>query len=351
MGAGSWDLVADCLKEVPFIVTFDIFPTELAEGFADIVLPDCCPLEHSTSVGESYSFFFNHPIASDDFSVHFRQQVVKPPYERRFAVDVLLEIADRLGTRDQFNEHINRRYDLDVEHKIKPNEKPTLEQIADRVFRYNHGEDHGIEWFKEHGFIRWKKKPEEAYWRWFVDVRVPIYLHDLALYGPKIKELAEGVGLHYDWEQYTGLVSWFPTPPQKAPSEYDLYCYSYRDTLHTGSGTQENPYLDEASGMNSFTYNIVINTETAKKKGLKDGDVIWIESDYGRKTKGPIKITEGVHPQCIGIAATAGHWVKGQPIAYNKGVSYNKILQLDLKHSDPVSMTIETATKVKIYKA
>ena len=265
-------------------------------------------------------------------------------------MDVLFELADRLGIRDKYNSNLNYRFNLDEEHKIKPGEKLNMEQIADRVYRCNHGEDHGVEWFKEHGFIRWKKKPEEAYWRWFLDARVPIYLHDLAYYGPKIKGLAEGAGVHAEWEQYTGLVSWFPTPPQKAPPEYDLYCYSYRDTLHTGGQTMENPWLDEASGMNPYTYNIVINTETARKKGLKDGDIIWIESNYGRKVKGPIKTTEGVHPQCIGIAATAGHWVKGQPIAYGKGVNFNVLMELDLEHSDPTSLNIETSAKVKIYK-
>jgi len=163
--------------------------------------------------------------------------------------------------------------------------------------------------------------------------------------------LAKEVGIHANWEQYTALVSWFPTPPQKAPSEYDMYCYSYRDTLHSGSQTMEIPWLDEASRMNPFTYNIVINTDTARENGLKDGDVIWIESNYGRKVRGPVKTTEGVHPQCLGIAATAGHWVKGQPIAYGKGINFNVLMELDMKHSDPTCLTIETSAKVKIYKA
>jgi len=113
----------------------------------------------------------------------------------------------------------------------------------------------------------------------------------------------------------------------------------------------ENPYLDEASQMNPQIYNIVINTDTAKKKGFKDGDIVTIESNYGRKTTGPLKLTECVHPQCIGIATTAGHWVKGQPIAYGKGVHFNVLMELDLEHSDPVCLSVETAAKVKVYKA
>jgi len=264
---------------------------------------------------------------------------------------VLFELADRLGIRDEYNANINFKFDLADDYAIKPGEKLNLEQISDRVFKYNHGDDHGIDWFKEHGFIRWKKTPREAYWRWDLDVRVPIYLHDLAVYGPKIQNLAESVGVSTEWEQYTPLVSWFPTPPNKVKGDYDMYCYSYRDTLHSGGQTMENPWLDEASRMNPYTYNIVINAETAEIKGLKEGDIIWVESNYGRRTKGPIKITEAVHPQCIGIAATAGHWVKGQTIAYGKGVYFNELMELDLEHCDPVSLSIETSAKVKIYKA
>jgi len=350
MGQGNPETHAEELMEIPFIICYELFPTELSEGFADIVLPGCSKLEHPTSCADAYDFFFNMPIAYEDLSIHITQPVIEPQYQRKFIIDFLFEIADRLDTRDAFNAQLNRRFGLDDKHKIKEGEKLNLEQISDRVFRNNHGEDHGIEWFKENGFRRWKKKPEEAYWRWFLDVRVPIYLHDLELHGPKIKELAEGAGVHAQWEQYTGLVSWFPPVTHKVSGEYDLYCYSYRDTLHSGGQTMENPWLDEASRMNPYTYNIVINSETAKEKGLKEGDIIWVESNYGRKTKGPIKTTECVHPQCIGIATTAGHWVKGQPIAYGKGVYFNELIELDLEHSDPVSLSIETSAKVKIYK-
>jgi molybdopterin-containing oxidoreductase family molybdopterin binding subunit len=243
---------------------------------------------------------------------------------------------------------MNRRYKLDEKHRINAGEKLTVEEMSDRVFRNNHGEDHGIDWFKEHGFLRWPKKPEEAYWRPFIDARVPIYIHELAYYGPKIKKLAEGAGVHANWEQYSGLVSWFPTPPHKATNQYDLYCLSYRDILHTGSGTMQLPLVDEASRMNPYTYNIVIHTDTAKQKGLADGDIIEIESDHGRIINGPIKISQGIHPDVIAIAATAGHWAKGQPIAYNKGVHFDKLIELDMEHVDPTNLNMETSVKVKI---
>ena len=103
--------------------------------------------------------------------------------------------------------------------------------------------------------------------------------------------------------------------------------------------------------MNPHIYNIVINRDTGTAKGLADGDIVTVESNYGRKTTGPIILSDCEHPKCIGIASTAGHWVKGQKIAYNQGVHFNVLMELDLEHTDPVCLSIETAAKVKVYKA
>ena len=96
---------------------------------------------------------------------------------------------------------------------------------------------------------------------------------------------------------------------------------------------------------------MTINTETAKKKGLKDGDLVWIENRYGVREKSVIKTMEGQHPKTIGIAGQGGLWAKGRPIAKGKGSNFCKLLPTYLKHYDPVTGNIETSVAVKIYKA
>jgi len=112
----------------------------------------------------------------------------------------------------------------------------------------------------------------------------------------------------------------------------------------------EQPWLDEASRMNPYTYNITMNTTTGKKKGLKEGDTIEVETYQGRKETGIVKLLEGQHPQTIGIAATAGHWAKGQPIAQGKGTNFDNLLPLDFEHTDPICGTIETSVRVAVRK-
>ena len=131
------------------------------------------------------------------------------------------------------------------------------------------GPEHNWEWFKKRGFISWPKKVEETYWKYFRDVRVPVY-----------------------WEWMIDLGE----DPQ-----YDLYCFCYCDPLHAGSVTMEQPWIDEASKMNPYTYNITMNDNMAKQKGLKDGYTIELESDRGTKVQGVLKLRKGQHPNMATI--------------------------------------------------
>jgi molybdopterin-containing oxidoreductase family molybdopterin binding subunit len=112
----------------------------------------------------------------------------------------------------------------------------------------------------------------------------------------------------------------------------------------------EQPWLDEASMMNPYTYNITMNIDTARAKGLKDEDIIELATPYGRKVKGTLRLMEGQHPQTVGIAACSGHWAKGQPIARGKGTNFDILLELDSKHVDPYSGNIETSVRVNVKK-
>ena len=343
-------VTAETVKKIPFVVVFELFNTELTEGFADIVLPDTCYLEES-SWAEGYAFNFNHAFGMDDWCFHVQQPVIEPQKERRTTIEVVREILDRVGGTPAVNAFYNYFCEFDEENRLKPDEIPSQEEMCDRALKYFFGKDHDWEYFKEHGFIRWPKKVEEAYWRYFIDARHPVYLEYLVEIGEKVKEITEEAGIDLDMDQYTPLISWFPCSiHQVEDPAFDLYCFSYRDIIHTGSHTMEQPWLDEASQMNPYTYNITINTRTARERGLKDGDVVELKSVSGGKIRGPLKLMEGQHPQTMGIASCSGHWARGMPIARGKGTNFDTLMANDLKHVDPISLNIETAARVKIRK-
>ncbi|MFC1953767.1 molybdopterin dinucleotide binding domain-containing protein, partial [Chloroflexota bacterium] len=357
LAVGNRDSMAHALDEIPYIVVIELFNNETTEAYADIVLPDTCFLEKdnwATGLAQN----FNHAWGMDDWCYHIGQKVVEPIAERRHSFDVGFEIMDRLGKeygKDYATEAFARFYKtipINDEYQPEPTERLSVAEIGDRVVKSMFGPEHDWDWFKEHGYIRWPKKVEEAYWMWFLDLRVPIYMEWLAHMKEAVEKIQDKTGVFMAPEQYTPLVSWFAcTIHELKDSTHDLYCYSYRDVLHSASGTMEQPWLDEASLMNPYTYNITMNATTGKNKGLKDGDSVEVESYQGRKVKGTIKLMEGHHPQTVGIAATAGHWAKGQPIARGKGTNFDNLLPMDWEHMDPVCGTIETAVRVNVKKA
>jgi len=350
LSTANHETTAEALKEMEYIVIYDIFNNELTEGFADIVLPAVCYLEDADGSGFAGQNF-NHAYGMDGWYCHVVQPVVDLKGERRRWQAILYELACRLGKKEEFFNLLNTTLDLDGNYAYKPADDFSGEDLVDRISRKLFGDEHGWEWFKENGFVHWPKKVEEAYWRHFIDARVPIYLEYLVEIGEKIKEINEETGLDFDLTQYTPLISWTPTTVHRVDDpQFDLYCFSYRDIIHTGSSTMEQPWIDEASRMNPYTYNITMNRETAEKKGLKEGDRIEVVTERGRKTMGRLKPMEGQHPQVVGIAANSGHWAKGQPIARGKGSNFDVLLELDQKHLDPICTTIETSVKVGVRK-
>ena len=93
-----------------------------------------------------------------------------------------------------------------------------------------------------------------------------------------------------------------------------------------------------------------MNPEQGRRKGIKDGDTVWLENRYGAKEKGQVKFMEGQHPKTLGIAGQGGLISKGRPIAKGKGSNFCKLLPNHLKHYDPVTGNIETSVAVKVYK-
>ncbi len=342
---------AEFFKKVPFIVDFDIFPTEFNEGFADIVLPDTCYLEYSDWAGIFAQFHSQPPVLEEPWCFHVTQKVVEPQYSRRHAPQVIIDLLDRMGLGAKVSEIYNTILGFDETLKFKPTEKIDWDELCDKVVRQHFGTEHNWEWFKRHGFISWTKKVEEAYWRYFKDIRVPIYWEFVIDLGEKAKKIAQELGIEVDWRQYTPLPEWFPIPPHLvADPQYDLYCFCYRDPLHVNSYTMEQPWLDEASKMSPYTYNITMSTDMAQQKGLKDGDTIEVESNRGNKVRGVLQLRKGQHPQTVAIMGTAGHWAAGQPIARGKGVNFNALMDFGLGDCDPLTFSLEPCVKVKVTK-
>ena len=347
---GNPQIIANFLKNIPFIVSFNLTLDETTD-FSDIVLPDACYLERLDTYPIN-NLIFNFPGGRGEWAWQIRQPVVEPPASIRSSNEVLLELAERIGFLEDFYAVINFAGGLTGPYMLEPNGKYSWEEVVDRWAKSYFGPGHGLEWFKEHGLIKWPKKVEEVYWRAFVDVRIPIYFEYFLRVGEDIKKITSELGINWDISDYQPLPDWKPCPSHLVEQAgYDFYAFYYRVAWHTFSWTMENPWLNELSELDPWTYYVVINAGEGKRRSIRDGDLIWIESIDGYKIKGRVRLTEGIHPEALGIANNCGHWAEGLPIAKGKGARVCELQPIDLEHTDMPTNNLDLCQKVRIYKA
>ncbi len=348
----DWSAAVDYFKDM-FVVQMDLWSNETDEAVGDIILPDVSYLEKDCWSSEIDAFFFSGSPSYEDWFVHMQKCVAKPVGESRFFMDVYLDVAHRVGVLDKFNESLNDYYSIEDEDlKIKPGEYLNWSQIGERVMKWVYGKDK--EKVEKQGYATWHKPLEDVYWRWKIPSRCPVYMEFLIHDRRAVEQIMEEVdfGLELDTPQYTPLPDWFwPTSYTELDDEFDLIAFSYRDILHTNNTTFQNPMIDEISKRCPYTFTVTMNSTLAKKKGMKDGDIVWMENKYNIKEKGVIKTMEAQHPKVIGIAGQGGLWAKGRPIAKGKGSNFCKLLPSYLRHYDPITGNIETSVAVKVYKA
>ena len=196
--------------------------------------------------------------------------------------------------------------------------------MADRICQGWFGPEHGLAWFRENGVLTWPKRLEEAYWK---AIR------------PGPRPAAPRVAARLGEEVH-----------RRPQIGFDLQVVSYQVPWHTASQTCENPWLDEVSQSEPYSYFICLNPRTAAARGIADGDSIWVESPAGRRVQGLARLSEGVHPEAVAIAGNGGHWARGMPVARGQGAFFNALLSFDPEHMDPTSLTIDGDARVRVYK-
>ena len=311
----------EALKDC-FVVSVGLYSDETAEALADIVLPDACYLEGLDPLPNLPQ---QQPAAGrGDWAYQLRQPAVPLMAQRRHFSEVLLEVGERLGIADAMKAGLNGMYGLRPPHALSPGERYSWVEMVDRIYQGWFGSEHGLAWFRQNGVITWPKRLEEAYWKPFGKARVP---------------------LNYEW-----LSDWQPCRAQQAQIGFDLQAVRYQVPWHAALQACENPWLDEVSQSEPYSYLICLNPRTAAAKGIADGDPIWVESTSGRRAQGRARLSEGVHPEVVAIAGDGGHWARGMPVAQGQGVFFNALLGFDAEQMAPASPTIDGDARVRVYK-
>lgn len=160
------------------------------------------------------------------------------------------------------------------------------------------------------------------------------------------------MGQEWDLSDYEPIPRWRPCDSfeRMRRGEIDAIGINYKLPYAYGAFGHANPWINELCEKLPQAYGALINTRLARKKGIKDGDPIWLESPV-RRVKAVAHVTECVHPDVIGIAGNAGHWAKGKPLSTGKGVNFNGLLPYGLEMVDVISSALDQCAPLKVYRA
>ena len=255
----------EALKKLEYMVVLDTMMSETAE-FADIVIPGSHYLER-WEVNVNWVTF---PATA------IRQPAVKSVINGMTEQEFILALAQKMGLKDKDGKTLPAAYPDYISDQLKngPIGKTLDEVLALPGAVFIGGETH-YEKYKEKGFATPSKKIE-------------FYSEQMAKKG--LNPLPDYVEPVYK-----------PTP------EFPLYLINYKQAEHTHSRTFDNDWLMEMKPDNP----LLMNSATAARFGLKDGDAVWIESLYAR-AKGTIQVTERIHPEVVALHHGYGHWGFGK---------------------------------------
>jgi len=343
-------LTAQALAKIPFFVDITLWLDE-SDEFADLVLPDVHWLERLSAF--NMTWFFE--------GINLQQPVVPPMYNSHSGAEVYFELARRLGIMTgPMGMIAMANYGADRWSEpwiVDINTECTYEEYVDSVCMGLAGND--LSWFKEHGHNLELIPPDRFYYRWgWNQYRLPLYWYKLKADGDELRanmerdRVGENSCLDPDYlcQQFEPIPVWYPASIFDEDPKYDMYAVSGRAAIFLHSTTPAtNPWLIEIAERDPFMLRVMINTETADKKGLKDDDFVWVESRVG-KVKGRLKLTECVHKEVLGFYGPLGHWMK-HPLAQGKGSHHGTLLPMDMKSVAPVVPALEASARVRVYKA
>ncbi|MBV2265022.1 MAG: molybdopterin-dependent oxidoreductase [Thauera sp.] len=331
-----WDTpqVAEAVAKFPFVVAFT-YTRDETNHFADILLPDCTDLEGLQMLrigGTKYvEQFWDH----QGFAL--RQPAVPPQGETRDFTWISTEIARRSGILDIYNKAINRgaagvplkgpNYDF----SLQPDRAYGVEEIWDASCRAasaeltEGAEDHGLEWWKEHGF----RTIEYPRLQWF------LYPHlvDLGLrfempYQERIYRIGEELGrrLHesgIDWWDRQ-LTEYRPLPEFHDFShlikhavisnlggrdeDFPFWLLTARSMQYSWGGNVSLQMVREVAANVKGHRGVIMNPTAARKLGIEDGDLVEVRSPL-RETRGRVVLRQGIRPDTLLMVGQFDHWI------------------------------------------
>jgi anaerobic selenocysteine-containing dehydrogenase len=334
------DKVEKIMARMKFVVAIDIQRTESTE-WADVFLPDHTYLE-------SYLLTCLEPPAVTGHSL--RQPVVEPVGDTKDAYEILTEIAERLGFRDDWNDLLNIvcGFTAKPQYLLDPEKRYSVEELWDRYGRSIYGDDKGLEWFKQHGHAVRYRTPEETFMP-YGELRIPFYFEFIQRLGGEMREKFDQVGMKsWPLDNYQPLPFWKNSQViEDGKDGYPFYAITFKESLHTFADTLVLSWLSEVSEKDTVHGGILVNPATAENLGIKTGTRIRLTSPAG-SIEGQAQVVEGIHPQVFGVSNAITRRFLTNDRQKQRGSHFNRLLTGSMRYTDSATGGLESSARVRV---
>ncbi|WP_302390104.1 molybdopterin-dependent oxidoreductase [Eggerthella sinensis] len=379
------------MKSVDYVIYQGCYHMDEMAMLSDLLLPEHASLEthtcHLFPGNEGSATNIDPGFAASNRGVVVRKGM-KPLYNTLDGNDQLIEIFDRMGLIDLWNETANQNGCIgyaaltgfgqvppaavqfeDPAFKLQPGTKYTAEEMFDRCLKSAFGADKGLDHLDKvkmmpyNGFTGANVYPSHRNQK----IRFTVYLEAQKRSGdfliPKLREVQESGfdlegAIKYSIDElrrrYTAVPYW-PEHRQidSAPSDFELYAFNYRQPFYMfrlANMDQDPIRRDYSKRYMPDDNSVLVNTATAQERGIGEGDMIVVESPFGT-TKGKAHLTETVRPDSVGIGGARGRKTSWMGKELLEDTCMNDIMSGDFGYIDPIHGGVIDTVRVKIYKA
>ncbi|MFQ5803844.1 MAG: molybdopterin-dependent oxidoreductase [Candidatus Methylomirabilales bacterium] len=338
----------EALNKIPYIVSFSPFMDDTTE-YADIILPDHTYLERLEL--DLISPSLGYPV------LNIRQPVVEPLYDTRNTGDVLIELAQRIGGS------LKKSFPWE---SFEACLKATISGVAalqDGSFKARNVNDFwgalkrkGVWFGGPYRFGEWQDAiptPSGKFEFYSLTMRRRIRERAEA-HRPALGEGNPGRAPAADLVHPRSDDAFMPhfEPPRFAgdSKEYPFYLNTFKTMMHAEGRGGNQPWLQESFGVQltmCWEPWLSINPESARKLGMRDGDMVWIESPAGRINI-RAKLHPGMPPDVVSIPFEYGHRAYGRWASKIRG-NPNRLASSGM-FERLSGFSALYATRVKVYK-
>ncbi|MDP6482989.1 MAG: molybdopterin-dependent oxidoreductase, partial [Nitrospinota bacterium] len=342
------EIMAEALRRIRFILSFAAHHNETAH-FADLVMPDSVYLERQTGFALNPYVQYRHvPGPGGEWAFNVQQPVVKAPGDSEYWVKTLYEAARRAGFHGDVYSAFNHLARLEGEDRLDPAGEYAWEEICDHWLKAWCGAEHGLDYFRENGCLSLKPRTvPQSYPRPFHTGRIPVYMEYFLEAGEEVGRYVREHNIPWDLSDYIPLMEWRPCHAYEPQGEHDLFLVNHKVPFLTFTFTAENPWIMDLAERSTKVFTVGINPATARRKGLKDGQEVRLETPFGRSAEATLRWTEGVHPECLSVPGLLGRKITKNSFG-KKGLHFNSLIAYTFEQFDTVAAAVDACVRVKV---